>query len=285
MIKKIVIYSIFIILFIVIVALYGILISVFPRRHVTAIKPSDIGLKYENVTLKTSDNINLKAWFIPNNRTKNAIIVCHGYPFDKGNILSYTSFLHKEYNLLFFDFRAMGESLGKHTTIGYKEVEDVKAAISYLKKREIKRIGAIGFSLGAATILMTKSKDIKAIVADSSYASLDLMINALYKQFFFLKYPFVAATKIFTKLILKIDTAELSPEGAIKEIKTPVLLIHGERDNQISVENSYLLHKANPKTELWIVEGANHGEAYYLKGEEYEKRVLEFFSHHLRLNQ
>ncbi len=279
--KKILIYIIGMILFVLIISIYGILISIFPRRYITDIKPSDMGLKYEEITLKTSDNIKLKAWFIPNNKTKNAIIICHGYPFDKGNVLGFATFLSNNYNLLFFDFRAMGQSEGKYTTVGYKEVEDLKAAVKYLKNKNIKNIGALGFSLGAATIIMTNSKDIKAIVADSPYASLDLMINSLYRQFFFLKYPFTSLTKLLAKLILKIDATKISPEKAIKQITAPILLIHGEKDSQIPVENSYRLHKANPKTELWIIEEADHGEAHYLRKEEYEKKVLDFFNKHL----
>jgi len=281
MMKKIFIYVIWIIVFIIIISLYGILISIFPRRYVTDIKPSDIGLKYEEVTLKTADNIKIKAWFIANNKTKNAVIVCHGYPFDKGNVFSFASFLHKDYNLLFFDFRAMGESEGKYTTVGYKEVEDLKAAVKYLKENGMENVGALGFSLGGATILMAKSDDIKAIVADSSYANLDLMVDSLYRQFFFFKYPFVLTTRVLAKLILKIDTKNVSPEIAIRDIKVPVLLIHGKKDSQISVKNSYLLHKANPKAELWVVEGADHGEAHYVREKEYEKKVLEFFNKYL----
>ena len=281
MMNKILIYALFIITFILTISIYGLLISIFPRRHVTEIKPSDIGLKYEDVTLTTSDNIKLKAWFIPNNKTKNAIIVCHGYPFDKGNVLGFAPFLHKNYNLLFFDFRAMGQSEGKYTTIGYKETEDLKAAVQYLKDKNIKNTGAIGFSLGAATILMAQSKDIKAIVADSPYANLNLMINALYRQFFFLKYPFTALTKILAKLIMGIDTSNISPEKAIKDIEAPILLIHGEKDTQIKVENSYLLKKANPEAELWIVKNADHGQAHNIKKEEYETKVLNFFNKHL----
>jgi dipeptidyl aminopeptidase/acylaminoacyl peptidase len=282
MMNKVLVYTIGIIAFILILSIYGLLISIFPRRHITDIKPSDLGLKYEEITLQTSDNIKLKAWFIPNNKTKNAIIICHGYPFDKGNVLSFATFLHNDYNLLFFDFRAMGESEGKYTTVGYKEVEDLKAAVNYLKNKNIKNIGALGFSLGAATIIMANSKDIKAIVADSSYANLDLMINSLYRQFFFLKYPFTYTTKLLARLIIKIDTKEVSPEKAIKQTTTPILLIHGKKDSQIPVENSYRLNKANLNTELWIIEEADHGQAHYLRKEEYEKKVLDFFNENLK---
>lgn len=63
-------------------------------------------------------------------------------------------FLLKEgYNVLVFDFRAHGKSEGgKYTTVGDKELLDVKAAVEWLKKTHPERadkIGLIGFSMGA----------------------------------------------------------------------------------------------------------------------------------------
>lgn len=282
MIKKTLAYIAGIIIFILLISFYGLLISIFPKRHITDIKPSDLNLRYKNITLKTSDSIRLKGWFIPNNKTKKAVIVCHGYPFDKGNVLSFAPFLHEKYNLFFFDFRAMGESEGRYTTVGYNEVKDLEAAVSWMKKQGMEDIGAIGFSLGAATIMMAKSDDIKAIVSDSSYANLDLMIDTLYRQFFFLRYPFTITTRLMAKLVLKIDTSKISPETAIKDIRNPILLIHGKKDSQIRVENAYRLQKANPKAELWVIEEAGHGQAHYLRKEKYEKKVLDFFGKNLR---
>ena len=88
-------------------------------------------------------------------------------------------------------------------------------------------------------------------------------------------------TKLLARLILKIDPSDVSPEKAIKDIEVPILLIHGEKDSQIKVENSYLLKKANQKAELWIVKNADHGQAYFIKKEEYETKVLDFFNKHL----
>lgn len=281
MIKKILVVIIIIIICIVVISVYGFFVSIHPRRFISKETPKDYGLEYEDVVLVTEDNLKLKAWFIPSNYSNAAIIVSHGYPFDKGNVLGFAPFLHEHYNLLFFDFRGMGESEGKFTSVGYYEKRDVEAAIKYLKKRNITDIGGIGFSLGGATLIMTNSKDMKAIVADSSYANLDLMVKDLYRQFFIFKEPFVYITKILSRFILKMDPDKVAPMEVIKEAKMPVLLIHGGKDSQIAVENSRLLHKANPRTELWIVEEADHGEAHYLRKDEYEKRVLEFFDKYL----
>ena len=93
--------------------------------------------------------------------------------------------------------------------------------------------------------------------------------------------PFVFITKIFSRLI-GIDIKKVSPENAIKDLETPVLLIHGQKDDQIPVENSILIHNANIKNELWIIEKAKHGESHYITQKEYESRVLNFFEKHLK---
>ena len=46
-------------------------------------------MEYENVTLKTSDGIELDAWYVPSHKdTNKPIVVLHGYPYDKGKRLS-----------------------------------------------------------------------------------------------------------------------------------------------------------------------------------------------------
>lgn len=266
------------VLFIVGFSILNIILSVIPPRYVSPITPKDLGFEYEEIWLETEDKVKLNAWFIPNNKSDKLIIICHGYPFDKGNVLGFTDFLHDNYNLLFFDFRAMGKSKGKYTTVGYNEVKDFNAAVDFLKKGGFKKIGALGFSLGAATIIMANNHNIDAIVADSSYANLEKMVEQQYRIFFIFKKPFVIITRILGRMFLGVDIKKVSPQEAIREIKVPVLLIHGEKDEQIPVENSKLIHEANPQTELWIIPNAMHGEAHAINPEEYEKRVLGFLN-------
>lgn len=275
-----------IIAIIIVISLLNFYMAVHPTRFKTGITPDKVNLKYENINFKTSDNIKIKGWFIQaKTKSDKTIIVCHGYPFDKNNIFGATYFLAEKFNLLYFDFRYFGESQGKYTTIGYKEKEDFLAAVNFLKQKNLTKIGALGFSLGAAAIIAANSKDVKAIVADSSYATLDKMIERTYFIFpGFTKKPFVFLTKLYTKIFLGIDTKDIAPVNDISKIKVPVLLIHGEKDSQIPVENSKILYEASnkDKTELWIVPKADHGYAHYLYPEIYEQKLFEFFENNLK---
>jgi pimeloyl-ACP methyl ester carboxylesterase len=62
----------------------------------------------------------------------------------------------------------------------------------------------------------------------------------------------------------------------------PWLMIHGEADNYIRTEMAQALFKcAREPKEFWLVPGAKHNQALHLAGDEYRRRVLDFFERHL----
>ena len=260
-----------------------------PPRYISPLTPKDYGLKYEQVSFGTTDGLNLAGWFIPSpEEGAPTIICCHGYPFDKGNILDLVTFLYPDYNIFLFDFRGMGESEGKVSTVGFREVKDLEAAVDYLKKMGIEEIGAMGFSLGAAVIIMANIPEIKAIVSDSSFKDLDSVMNIIFKHIGPLKWPIVKLVKLWTLLFIGVDTHRVSPLKVIKDLKSPVLFIHGESDTEIPVIHSKQLYELGLSygklVELWTVPFANHGEIYYLNSDEYPRRVKGFFGRFLGLN-
>lgn len=109
------------------------------------------------------------------------IILLHGYPADKGDILPSLAFLNERYNLFLFDFRYLGQSEGLYSTAGAKETDDLASAIEYLKSRGVEEVGVWGFSMGGAVALMSIKKipEIKAVVSEASYANLGLMAREL----------------------------------------------------------------------------------------------------------
>jgi len=281
--KNIILIFLLFIIFIILFSFLTFIISIKPGKWPVEFAPESFSLEYENVTFETSDGLKLKGWFLPGNKSSNTIIVMHGYPTNKADVLPFSMFLLKKFNVFLFDFRSFGESEGSYTTAGYKEVKDLDAAVEYLKSRkDVKNIGALGFSLGASVAIMIKNDNIKAVVADSAYSNLDNMIEAMYRNFLFFKYPFVQLTRFYSKIFFGLDPKNVSPENAIKDVNKQVLIIHGKKDSQIPLNEAYVLHNANKKTELWIVENADHGETYALNKDEYEKRVLEFFEKNLK---
>ena len=96
---------------------------------------------------------------------------------------------------MLFDFRYLGQSEGRYSTAGVKETEDLRAAINFLKSRGVNEVGVWGFSMGGAVALATAVMvpEIKVIISESSYASLDLMALELYR-IPLLEYPLAKLT-------------------------------------------------------------------------------------------
>ena len=271
-----------ILLFFVIISLYGFYVVVRPPRIHSTFTPADFSLNFETVTMKTTDGVNIKGWFIPQPNTDKMIIALHGYPADKGDILPSLVFLHQDFNLLFFDFRYFGQSSGLYSTAGAREVHDLLAAVEFAKERGFTKIGIWGFSMGGAVALMGagKTSEIKTVVSDSSYASLSLLAREPYRNFAFLKYPLAFLTEVFSKIFLGISIDEVSPAKKVKGIKIPILLIHSLSDKVIPFSHALLLKEAlkdNPNAEFWFQEEIEHGEFQ----KEYETRVGGFFQKNL----
>ncbi|MDA8244472.1 MAG: prolyl oligopeptidase family serine peptidase [Elusimicrobia bacterium] len=252
-------------------------IYIHPRRNVGHDKPETFGLKPRPLTLTTADGVKLDAWFVPREGSRKAVVICHGYPMDKSDVLGLTSYLNKDFNLLYIDFRAMGRSGGFFSTGGARETRDVDAAVSWLKDDGMDSVGIYGFSMGAATALLSTNPALKARVADSPFANLREALDGVFSPFGVLRRPLVGAMRLWGLLLTGSDIDEVSPEKSAASITTPVLLIHGDADETVNYSGSLRIKAANPAIELWIIKGAGHGETRYKALSDYEKRVRGFF--------
>ena len=268
-------------LFVLALSIIQFIVNIHPPRFFDDDNPSNYGLEYEDISFKTSDEINISAWLISSEKADGTVIVGHGYPFNKGNILHVALFLYPKYNLLFYDHRYFGQSSGRISTVGLREVEDVKAALRFVKKRFGNRpVAFYGFSISASTMLMSK-QNVSAIISDSAYANLENMVNQVFKIFGPFRYPFVELTNLLSLITFKVHPREVSPAKDIKDSETPIFVIHGNKDSQIPVEEAYLIKESKPDVELWIVENADHGQAYALYSSEYKKKVRSFLAKHM----
>ena len=55
-----------------------------------------------------------------------------------------------------------------------------------------------------------------------------------------------------------ISWIKYNPQEEIKKLQLPILIINGTKDIQVPPSDAELLHKANPKSTLKIIENMNH---------------------------
>ena len=79
------------------------------KRKPLDIWPDQYKLPFENVYFKTEDGVQIKGWFIPNPSSEKTIVLMHDWGMNRGDVFKNTYFLHDlGYNLMYFDFRALG---------------------------------------------------------------------------------------------------------------------------------------------------------------------------------
>lgn len=257
-----------------------------PRR------PVPLNLEAQTVEIPARDGVRLRAsLYTPEKWNGGAVLVLHGIADSRGSEIGFAHlFLSRGYLVLTPDNRGQGESGGNFVTYGVLEAGDVHRWVSWLMEtRRPRNVYGLGESLGGAVLIESLAVEHRfdAIVAESPFASLARVARDRVAERlplppamgWVLAAPVVLAAFLYGRLRYGLDFSKASPEAAIAETSTPVLLIHGPSDRNTSPHNSKILAASDPRTaKLWLVPGARHTGAYAAAPREFEKRVLGFFA-------
>ena len=265
------------------------------ERHLAEGTPADLGLAYAAVTFTSPlDGIELHGWYLPAGGQR-AVIFIHGIHGNRWDTFHHIDDLMARhvragFDVLTFDMRAHGESGGDRFTLGSKERFDLRSAVGLVVRRGIPpgRIGIWAQSLGTTAALLGAPDlpDVAAVVTDSALADARPLMDGELHLRTGLPPIFAPGITLIGGRLYGIDLGAIPPEKAIPRIAPrPILLIHGDADTRIPLENSRRLLAAadNPAAELWIVPGAGHVQSFATQPEVYAARVLGFFDRALSL--
>lgn len=235
------------------------------------------------VSFKTDDNISIAGLLILKPNPLRNIILCHGYRMAKERMHRFALMFPKD-NILFFDYRAHGESGGKWTTIGHHEKKDVLAAAKFLNAHEQTKnipIVGIGVSMGAVSLLAAaaESELFKAIILDSPFSRLDeqtqRMVVSRHKLPHF---PFGMLVQNFFERMHQFQLRSVNSIECAQNLSVPVLMIHSQYDKTVPVEDAHRIYEHISSTKvLWIVSKSGHARIFTELPDEYAQRVHSFF--------
>jgi pimeloyl-ACP methyl ester carboxylesterase len=239
-------------------------------------------LQAENVRIGT-----VAGWMIRGQRGQGAVLLLHGVRADRTAVLGRARFLAREgYTVLLIDLPAHGESGGDRITFGAREKDGVNTALAWLRTQVPgERIGAIGVSLGAASLVLAHpAPALDAVVLESMYPTID---EAVANR---LRVRFGAAGAWAAPLLVQqlpwraqVAPASLRPIVDIATMSSPVFIISGTVDTQTPAAETHRIFAAIQSTRaLWLVDGAAHVDLHAHAGLAYEQRVGAFLSSHLR---
>ncbi|MFZ3577379.1 alpha/beta hydrolase [Virgibacillus sp. DJP39] len=239
------------------------------------------------------DDLKLNAYFLPAKEpTNKTVILAHGYLGKGLDMGLYGQYYYEKlgYNVLMPDARGHGRSEGDYIGFGWHDrldyVQWVDLAVEKLGNDS--EIVLHGVSMGAATVLMTSGQDIpdnvKAIVADSAYTSVeDLFAYQMKRMYHLPKFPFLTSTSIVTDIKAGYDFKEASALKEVKKTDIPVLYYHGNADTFVPTEMAHELYdNTASKTEIMIIKNAGHGEGFVVEKDVYVNKLNQFLSKYVK---
>lgn len=166
-----------------------------------------------------------------------------------------------------FDFSGRGESEGDYMDTSLsKQRDDLKSILEFVRIQplvEASRIGILGQSFGTPTSITLNPK-IQSLVLMGSFGHVREVMKTLFGKGY---NPSGVSTRVKTDG----EVVKLNPTfwkdfenhdilGSLKQIKCPILFIHGSKDDIVPIFEMETLYKdANEPKEKVIIKGGDHG--------------------------
>jgi hypothetical protein len=238
-----------------------------PSRELSA-TPRAIGLDYEDVQLRTDDDVRLHGWYVPAANARATLLFFHGNAGNISHRLDSIRIFHAlGLSVFIVDYRGYGRSEGSPSEAGTRR--DALAAWRYLTQTRgvaPAQLVTFGRSLGGAVAaqLATQQRP-AALMIESSFTSV----------------PDLAAEVYWWLPARWLSRFDYSTREYIAAVECPVLVIHSPDDEIIPFHHGESIFAAarQPK-ELLRLRGS-HNEGFMLSGEAYTRGLDAFLTRHL----
>ncbi|MFP4053711.1 MAG: alpha/beta hydrolase [Phycisphaerae bacterium] len=229
--------------------------------------PCDVGLRFEDLTLRAADGVKLSAWYVPNSDSNAPVVLlCHGNGGNLSHRLGTLRQLHEMgVSALIIDYRGYGRSEGSPSEQG--TYRDARAAWDWLvEQRQVdpSRIVLMGRSLGGAIASHLAGQVSPAgLVIESAPTSIPEMGRDMYPIFPLGLMRFLARYRY--------DTRE-----HLAGVDCPVLVMHSPDDGLIPFSHGQRNFEAAGEPRRLVELTGTHNDAHEVSGGVYT-RAFEAF--------
>ena len=272
--------------------------------------PDQYGMDYENIEFRTSDNVDIKGWFIPKESSNKLLIFVHVGSFNRHGLIpanqgliklydkevemlkTAKNYHNQGYNIILFDLRNHGESGSNRNnglfTVGLDESKDISGLMHYIKRNDKlnkMEIYIAAFCTGANSVIIAMSKeketfkDVKALVSIQA-VTMDVF-NKVYLRTRLTSIGSIIlmpVIRFWVKLLTGYETTDMSPKDYVKDIPCPTLFIQAKHDPWTEAQDYQTIYDNAPQPKkLILLEEPIHRFDTYRYFEDRPELILEWF--------
>ncbi len=266
----------------------GVAASLPPHASLGDRTPASVGLAYDDVTLRTSDGVELAGWWVPSHNGA-AVALLHGAGSTRTATLGQAEALADAgYGVLLVDARGHGESDGRGMDFGWWGERDTAAAVDFLVDRpdvSDDRIGLVGLSMGGEVAIGAAGQDdrVAAVVAEG--ATNRVAADKDYLDAYGFRGHLQQGVDRVTYAVAGLLTAAPEPaplRDSVRASTAPLLLITAGDVETERLAALRLRAAAPERVQVWTVPGSGHTQGLATEPLAWRERVLAFLDDALR---
>jgi hypothetical protein len=246
-------------------------LAFYPRRDV-AITPESIGLPFEDLRAATDDDLLVRGWFIPAPPSEHpaeaplTLLVFHGNAENIGHGLDLAARAHHAgYAVALAEYRGYAGNPGSPSERGiYLDGEAALRALAARPDVDASRIVFWGRSIGAAVAGRLAAAGRGAgLVLESPFTSARALLRDDGAWLFY--------------ALSFLGSYRFDLEPVMRNVRMPVLVIHGTRDDIAPFAHGRRLHDlATGPRSLLALEGGGHNDLWAYYGDELWEGAVRF---------
>jgi hypothetical protein len=235
----------------------------FPAKEIESL-PSLTNIPFEDVYIKTADEVKINGWFMPYKEANYTLLFFHGNAGNIGHRLEKINILRElGVNIFIIDYRGYGKSEGKPSEKGF--YLDAQASYRYLvdnRKIRPQQIILYAESLGTAIAIDLASKfKVRALIIEGAFSSGKDMARRIY--------PFIP-NFIFSNMY--------DSTAKIKNIEAPKLFLHAQDDEVVPLGLAKKLYSFAYEPKEFVELTGGHNQAFLGSQEQYQTTIRSFLN-------
>jgi uncharacterized protein len=230
-----------------------------PRPENT-VTPKSLGLEYETQRILIGAEY-LEIWCIePAQQSRGIVLLFPPYGGSKAGLLAPAQILHElGYETVLVDFRGVGGSSGSDTTLGVREAKDVAIAFQFAQRHtqsHPRPIFLYGASMGAVAVMRAVAIEgiqPTGLILESPF---DRLLNTVRHRFEAMGIPAFPSAELLVlwgSALQRIDGFNHNPVDYARQVRSPVLLLHGALDSRVTEADARRVFNPLPEPKTWRV--------------------------------